>query len=158
MAYQCLLPCSHPLTDSKEAIDICQLADEEFVTLDPAYLEQISDDKLLLQSLNKNRRIIARSDPAIAPIARAVGIAAIVDPFTAEIAAKSGDMVALPMVQKLDYPIAIIARSADTLSLAATTLADALIRQFEARGSIILENAVGSRKSTQALDAPSKTK
>ena len=66
-------------------------------------------------------------------------------------------MVVLPIVQKLDYPIAIIARSADMLSLAATTLADALIRQFEARGSIILGNAVGSRKSTRALDAPSKT-
>lgn len=49
-------------------------------------------------------------------------------------------MVVLPIVQKLDYPIAIIARSADMLSLAATTLADALIRQFEARGSIISEN------------------
>ena len=49
-------------------------------------------------------------------------------------------MVVLPIVQKLDHPIAIIARSADTLSLAATTLADALIRQFDGRGSIISEN------------------
>lgn len=49
-------------------------------------------------------------------------------------------MVALPIVQKLDYPIAIVARGADTLSLAASSLADALIRQFEAVGSIIPGN------------------
>jgi len=152
VAYQCLLPGSHAHADSTEAIDISQLIDEEFVTLDPTYLDQISDDKLLLQTLHKNRHIVARFDPAIASIARATGIAAIVDPFTAKHAVKSGDMVAFPIVQKLDYPIAIVARGADTLSLAASSLADALIRQFEAAGSIISPEAISAMKPTGSSD------
>ena len=55
-------------------------------------------------------------------------------------AVKSGDIATLSIVQKLDYPIAIVARGADTLSLAALSLADALIRQFESVGSIISGN------------------
>jgi hypothetical protein len=142
----------HSLRASQEAIDISQLADEEFVTLDPAYLDQISNDNLLLQSLHNKRRIVARSDLTIASITRVAGIAAIVDPFTAKEAVKSGDMVVLPIVQKLDYPIAIVAPGADTLSLAASSLADALIRQFEAAGSIISPEAISAMKPTGSSD------
>ena len=108
-----------------------QLEDEEFVTLAPAYLAHISDDPRLLEKLRKNTRIIAHSDPAIASIARAMGLLAIVDVYTAKVALGLGGMVARPLVHELDYPIAVITRSTDSCSLAATALAEAFIEQLE---------------------------
>ena len=130
--YMCLIPQQHALAKSTEAVDLHQLENEEFVTLDPAYLAQINDDPRLLEKLRKNTRIIAHSDPAIASIARATGLLAIVDAYTAKIALALGGMVVRPLVHQLDYPIAIITRSADSCSLAATALAEALIDQLEA--------------------------
>ena len=128
--YLCLIPEQHALANSTEAVDLNSLENEEFVTLDPAYLAQITDDPELLKKLRQNTRIIAHSDPAIASIARATGLLAIVDAYTAKVALAIGGMVARPLAHQLDYPIAIITRSADSCSLAAMALAEALIEQL----------------------------
>lgn len=128
--YMCLLPSNHDLAASDEAIDIHQLNDEEFVTLGPAYFDQVTDDQLLLQKLRKNNRIVAHSDPAIASIARASGLLAIVDVYSARIAVALGGVEARPLLQKLEYPIAIITRSTDTLSITSSALADALVDEL----------------------------
>ncbi len=131
--YVCLIPAQHALANLTGSVDLHELANEEFVTLDPAYLARISDDPKLLEKLRNNTRIIAHSDPAIASIARATGLLAIVDVYTAKVALGLGGMVARPLLHQLDYPIAIITRSADSCSLAAMALAEALIEQLNIR-------------------------
>jgi DNA-binding transcriptional LysR family regulator len=129
--YLCLLPESHPLAATREALDLEQLANEEFVTLHPGFLDQEFEHGNLMQQLHRNARIVAKSDLAIAAIARTTGLPALVDPCSAKIAVALGGIVALPVRQKLDYPIEIISRGTDTLSLAANLFAEALIAQFE---------------------------
>jgi len=135
--YVCLLPETHRLTDSRQAVDLAELADEEFVTLGQAYLSQIDDDQQLFRQLCGNTHIVAHSDPAIAAIARATGLLAIVDIYTANIAIKLGGVVARPLVQQLNYPISIITRSTDSCSLAATILAEALITELKRQDSVL---------------------
>ena len=128
--YLCLLPLAHPLTQSKQALDLARLVDEEFVMLYPGYMEQEFEDEALTRSLRKNTRIVARSDLAIAEIARSTGLPTLVDPYSARIAVALGGVVALPVQQQIHYPIAIISRGTETMSLAANLFAQALIAQF----------------------------
>lgn len=130
--YLCLLPEAHPLATTGEPVDLAQLAGEEIVTLHPGNLDQDFENEELMQRLRKNTRIVAQSDLAISAIARATGLAALVDPSSAQIALALGGMVARPVRQEVNYPIAIVSRGTDTLSLAANSFADALINQFEA--------------------------
>ena len=134
--YVCLFPETHHLADSQQVIDLADLVGEEFVTLDPTYLEQLEDDHQLFRQLSRYTHVIAHSDPAIAAIARASGLLAIVDIYTANIAIKLGGVVARPLFQQLKYPISIITRSTDSCSLAAMTLADALISELKKQDSI----------------------
>lgn len=129
--YVCLIPQTHELAKSEAVINIDDLEEEEFVILDQAYLEQLSDDSMLLDKLRKNARIISPSDPAIASIARANGLLSIVDPYTARVALALGGVVVRPIQQQFNYPIAIITRGTDTVSLAAGVLSEALVNQFE---------------------------
>ncbi|NKB78135.1 MAG: hypothetical protein GKR96_14160 [Gammaproteobacteria bacterium] len=139
VSYRCLVPLSHPIIKGrgkanerhKYEIDLSTLINQELITLDPHYLEQVCDEPGIIRKLKPNIRIISHSDPAIAAIASATQSIAIVDPYTAKIAASQGDMISLPIKQQLDYPIAIIARSRNTLSLAATKLAEVLVDSFE---------------------------
>ena len=127
--YQCLVPSGHPLAKSKEIVDL-RTIDEELITLEPGYLKEISDDEQAIKNIKKHIRIVCHSDPAIAALAQSTGLMALVDPFTASIAATDGQMVSLPIKQNLRYPIAVISRSAETLSIAAANLAKSLIDMF----------------------------
>ena len=128
--YRCLVPANHNLANSKMDIDLGKVS-EEVITLDPSYLEEISNDEIAMKNIRKHIRIVCHSDPAIAALARSTGLMAVVDPFTASIAAADKQMVSLPIKQNIRYPIAVICRSAETLSLAATNLSNHLIRAFE---------------------------
>ena len=129
--YRCLVPATHCLAKSKLDIDLRKVS-EEIITLDPSYLEEMSNDEIAMRNIKKHIRIICHSDPAIAALARSTGLMAIVDPFTANIAAADKHMVSLPIKQNIRYPIAIISRSRETLSLAATNLSAHLIYAFKA--------------------------
>lgn len=131
LPYLCLLPHKHPLAASGSAVDLEKMTDEEFVTLHPDSLEQDRENEHLMQRLRNNTRIVARSDLAIAAIARTTGLPTLVDPYSARIAVALGGMVARPVLQTMNYPIAIISRGAETLSLAANLFANSLIRQFD---------------------------
>lgn len=128
--YLCLLPHKHALAESKQPIDLEQMAEEEFVMLSPGYMDQDFESENLMQELRKQTRILARSDLAVAAIARATALPALIDPYSARIAVALGDVVALPIKQQILYPIAIISRGTDTMSLAANLFAQALIEQF----------------------------
>ena len=84
--YQCLLPESHPLATSQQDIDLAELLDDEFVMLYPGYMEQEFEDEDLTIALRRNTRIVARSDLAIAGVARSTGLPTLVDPYSARIA------------------------------------------------------------------------
>lgn len=129
--YLCLLPETHRFAGTKKSIDLTQMAEEEFVTLDPGYPDQVFENQGLMQQLRKNTRIIAQSDLAISAIARTTGLPALVDPWSAEIAVANGGVVACRVQQEINYPIAIISRGTDTLSLAARFFSEALVKQFE---------------------------
>lgn len=129
--YLCLLPQAHALAKSDEPIDLEQMADEEFVMLSPGYMDQEFENENLMQELLRKTRILARSDLAISAIARATQLPAIIDPYSARVAVALGGVVALPIKQIIQYPIAIISRGTDTMSLAANLFAQALIAQFD---------------------------
>ena len=129
--YVCLLPEGHRLAKKRSPIDLAELEGEKFVTLGPAYLKQIDNDEQLFVKLTQNSPIIAHSDPAIAAIARASGLLAILDVFSARVAVALGGVVACPLKQSLNYPISIITRSVESCSLATTVLAQALKEQLE---------------------------
>ncbi len=128
--YLCLLPETHPMASLKQPLDLQRVVDEEFVMLYPGYMDQEFENEALMQALRKNTRILARSDLAISAIARSTGLPTLVDPFSARIATALGGVVAVPLKQEIHYPIAIISRGTDTMSLAANLFAEALIPQF----------------------------
>ena len=129
--YLCLLPATHPMASIRGELDLADLADEEFVSLPPGHLDQEIEKEEVMRNLRASTRIVAQSDLAIAAIARTTGLPALVDPSSARIAVALGGMVARPIRQKLNYPIAIVSRGPDTFSLAANLFAEALIGQFE---------------------------
>ncbi|MEM7564688.1 MAG: LysR family transcriptional regulator [Pseudomonadota bacterium] len=128
--YLCLLPRDHWMSGTEGPVDLNEMRNEEFVTLDTAMLDRDFEDEDLMQDLRRNTRIVAQSDLAISAIARTTGLPALVDPSSARIAETLGGTVARPIRQKLTYPIEIISRGTDTLSLAANLFAEALIEQF----------------------------
>jgi hypothetical protein len=83
-----------------------------------------------MQQLRTNSRIVARSDLVIPAIARSTGLPTLVDPYSVRTAIALGGMVARPVLQTINYPIAIISRGAETLSLATNLFVNILIRQF----------------------------
>ncbi len=129
--YVCLLPDSHPLAPVDEPVDLYELAAAEFVALDPGYLDQAIQDPDLVAIIRSNARIVSKSDPAISALSRVTGLPSIVDPFTARVAEALGGVTARPILQQLMYPVAIISRGTETLSLAAQSLAETLVRQLD---------------------------
>ena len=130
--YVCLIPTQHPLINVTGDIDIDQCAREECVVLDPIFFDQQGEETSPLVKLRKNARIVSRSDPAIAAISRAANLPAIVDPYTAKAAAAMGGVEVRKLRQDVRYPIHIIARDADSLSMAANGLAESLVEALQA--------------------------
>lgn len=81
--------------------------------------------------LQANANFIAANMPTAAALVREAGVPAILDPFTARMAAKSGGVVTRPLCQKLYYNIALITRGLDTMTQEARQLSNALIAAFE---------------------------
>jgi DNA-binding transcriptional LysR family regulator len=131
LPYLCLLPLGHRLAATGNSVDLRKMTDEEFVILHPDSFEQPGMNEKLIQGLRSRARIVARSDLAIAAIARSTGLPTLVDPYSARIAVALGGVIARPLRQKMTYPIAIISRSAETLSLASNLFANTLRHQFE---------------------------
>lgn len=129
--YYCLLGESHPLANSQRPLDLQAMTDEEFIMLTPGNMDPDFEAGELMQALRRKARIVARSDLAISAIARTTGLPTLVDPFSARIATALGGVVAKPIEQPVHYPIAIVSRGPDTLSLAAKLFAEALIPQLE---------------------------
>ncbi|WP_459092831.1 type 2 periplasmic-binding domain-containing protein [Mesorhizobium sp. A556] len=86
------------------------LADDEFVTLDPMYLNFISTDRELLEFMNSRSRLSSHSAPIVAALAQATGSIAIVDPFTADFLALSSRNVCKPIHQEINYEVALVGR------------------------------------------------
>ena len=74
---------------------------------------------------------------AATALVRAVGVPALVDPFSARISASAGGMVVRPIQQKLTYHIGIITRGIEVMNRETRQLADALISKFEADPLIV---------------------
>ncbi len=128
--YVCLMPSCHALSRNSD-VDLFELDLAEVVTLNA----KITDDSLqvfLKQSAAKTSGLLtSHSVPAIAAMARETGRIAIVDPFTARLNIRLGDMTMRPFKQDLRYTVAIIARGTSTLSLASKQLAEIVIKQLQ---------------------------
>ena len=132
--YVALVPQNHPLAASKDRLDLREVAGrEEFITFGNVYpLEmQGMEDDLATQFQNKARYSVANVLAATA-LVRAVGVPALVDPFSAQTSASEGGMVIRPIQQKLTYHISIITRGIEVMNRETRQLAEALIDRFEA--------------------------
>ena len=137
--YVALVPQNHSLAASKDRLDLREVAGrEEFITFGNVYpLEmQGMDEDLAAQFQNKARYSVANVLAATA-LVRAVGVPALVDPFSARMSASAGGMVVRPIQQKLTYHIGIITRGIEVMNRETRQLADALISKFEADPLIV---------------------
>ena len=137
--YVALVPQNHSLAASKDRLDLREVAGrEEFITFGNVYpLEmQGMDEDLATQFQNKARYSVANVLAATA-LVRAVGVPALVDPFSARMSASAGGMVVRPIQQKLTYHIGIITRGIEVMNRETRQLADALISKFEADPLIV---------------------
>ncbi len=139
--YVCLVPEGHALAGDRRPLDLDQVADEEFVTLPRSFLNPFGRHGDVADRLSRRSRLSSHSVPAVASIARATGALAVVDPFTAQVARAMGGVVSRPLAQDLSFPIAVVSRGEDTLSLAGLELAQGLIRRLEAAAA---EHAVAA--------------
>ena len=99
--YVALVPQNHSLAASKDRLDLREVAGrEEFITFGNVYpLEmQGMDEDLAAQFQNKARYSVANVLAATA-LVRAVGVPALVDPFSARMSASAGGMVVRPIQQ-----------------------------------------------------------
>ncbi len=137
--YVALVPENHPLGSSQDKLDLREVAGiEEFITFGNVYpLEmQGMEEDLAMQFQSKARYSVANVLAATA-LVRAVGVPALVDPFSARMSAGAGGMVIRPVQQKLTYHIGIITRGIEVMTRETRLLADALISKFEADPLII---------------------
>ena len=129
--YVCLLPNSHELADSPDRIDFVELCNTEPEVLVPQNAFQFSRDAVSIDSLTSNAPIASPSGPVIASTARAAGLVSVVDPFTARVACLQGSLVAKPLLQQPQYPVAIVTRGVDALSSVGAEMADSLVAQIQ---------------------------
>ena len=84
-------------------------------------------DAHLSQALQKSSRITAANMPMAAALVRTTGALAIVDPFTAALAVKTGGVQSRPLVQEMTYHVAVVTRGLDTLPREARELAQRFV-------------------------------
>lgn len=131
--YVALIPAEHKLAKPAGALVLAAIAPrQEFVTFGDVYpLEMMGMEAHLAAMLQANANFIAANMPTAAALVREAGVPAILDPFTARMAAKNGGVVTRPLCQKLYYNIALITRGLDTMTQEARQLSNALIAAFE---------------------------
>ena len=131
--YVCLVPEDHPLAGAPAPLDLEKLAGSEtFVTFGGAFIpDLLGMDPRLMARLRQNSRLSFVNMPVAASLARETGTLAIVDPYTARIGQKLGGVVSRPLLQDLEYNIAIVTKGLDTLSLEARELAEVFIEKLD---------------------------
>ena len=131
--YVALFPAVHPLAEIQDELDLTTMPrDQEFVTFGNVYpLEMMGMDVGLSKKLQKNARYSVANLQTAAALVRETGVPAIVDPFSAKMAVNNGGVMVRPLLQKLQYHIAIITRGVDTMTQETRNLANALIDAFE---------------------------
>ena len=136
LPYVCLVPESHSLSKSDDALDLESLVDRETLITSGGEFpdEMLEMDPELSMKLRRKSRLSAANMPIAAALAKATGALAIVDPFSANVAVTAGGVVIRPLVQRLIYHIAVVSKSRGRLSMEAELLSDVItqrIRQFE---------------------------
>jgi len=128
--YVCLLPKDHALARSGKAIDLKELQQLDCVAYDASRLQAADENWQRLLSWPQVS-LSAYSNIAVASLARATGKPAIVDPYTARTMMALGGVTVRPLKQHLTSTLCVITRGVDALSLAAHTLADAVVVELK---------------------------
>ena len=132
--YVALIPEGHGLAASQARLNLEDVAGtEEFVTFGNIYpLEMQGMDQALAAKFQKNARYSVANILAAAMLVRAVGVPALVDPFSARMFAAAGGVTVRPIQQTLTYHIGIITRGVEFMTRETRQLADAMIDALEA--------------------------
>ena len=118
--------------DFEASVAIHPTIAEEFVTFGDVYpLEMQGMDAKLSEKLQKNARYSVANLLTAAALVHETGVPAIVDPFSARLAMNNSAVMVRPLLQKLQYHIAIITRGVDTMTKDTRHLANSLISAFE---------------------------
>lgn len=133
--YLCILPEDHPMADAAGPVDLWEMAESEnFITFGGAFPDtMMAMDPALSQKLQACSKLSTTNMPVAAALVRETGALAIVDPFSAEQAVRMGGVVFRPIRQRLTYHLAVIARSAETLSPAGRDLATIIAARIDER-------------------------
>ncbi len=131
--YVCLLPESHHRANGADPVDLHDLSKtEKFITFGDIYPDEMTGiERSLSQKLQNNSRISAANMPMAAALVNSTGALAIVDPFTASLAVRTGGVVSRSLIQAMTYHVAIITRGLDTLSREAGAFAQHVAGQIE---------------------------
>jgi len=128
--YVCLLPEDHALAHAGKAIDLKELQQLDCIAYDASRLQAADENWQRLLSWPQVS-LSAYSNIAVASLARATGKPAIADPYTARTMMALGGVTVRPLKQRLTSNLCVITRGPDALSLAARTLADAVVVQLK---------------------------
>ena len=131
--YVALIPEDHFLAKSEDSIDLRDVAGQvEFVTFGSVYpLEMQGMDASLAEKFQSNARYSVANVLAGAALVREAGVPAIVDPFSARMSVASGGVMIRPIVQNMQYHIAIITRGIDMMTQETRQLANIIITAFK---------------------------
>lgn len=131
--YVALIPEHHALAEPDKRLDLEKAsATEEFITFGNVYpLDMHGMAPRLAEQLQKNAQYSIANLLAAASLVKETGIPAIVDPFSAQMMAEKGGVVIRPLLQSLNYHIAIITRGLDTMTRETRMLTDLLIEGFQ---------------------------
>ena len=130
LRYVCLLPEDHALAQPNSTIDLNQLQQTDCIAYDSSRLHGADENWQKILSW-PTVSLSAYSNIAVASLARTTGKPAIVDPYTARTMVALGGVTTRPLKQKLVSTLCVITRGADTLSLAARDLAEAVVAELK---------------------------
>jgi DNA-binding transcriptional LysR family regulator len=130
LRYVCLLPQDHALAQPNSAVDLNQLQQMDCIAYDSSRLRGADKNWQTILSW-PTVSLSAYSNIAVASLARSTGKPAIVDPYTARTMVALGGVTTRPLKQKLVSTLCVITRGADTMSLAARALAEAVVAELK---------------------------
>lgn len=133
LRYVCLLPQDHALAQPNTAIDLNQLQKADCIAYESSRLRGADENWQKILSW-PSVSLSAYSNIAVASLARITGKPAIVDPYTAKTMVALGGVTTRPIKQTLVSTLCVISRGADTLSLAARALAEAVVTELQRPG------------------------
>ncbi|MDB0011884.1 LysR family transcriptional regulator [Paracoccaceae bacterium] len=133
LPYVCLVPEEHALAGSQTEVNLNDLAQTEtFITFGGIFPEQIAGlDTATITHLKQRSRLSAANMPMAAALAKETGALAIVDVLSAGVAVGTGGVTSLPLVQNLEYHLAVVAQNAGTLSRHGQELAGIIAKRLD---------------------------